>query len=243
MPQLVIRERSCVVGQHHDLPQQPSQPTDRLNRASELLELGGPLSVIDQRHRPVHSAPGAGPRGDAAGRGSGLLDTIGFVASRAAALSRGMPSLMSSHVLSGAGNFTWRDRPGRGARKGDSGSTATGRPELFGWNRPVAREHRGKRHLTGQFPLSPATGRGSIGSSSEPLTEDIEQRISGLLVQQDHALIGSVRIQLDVTVAFGDHQRDETPRTTVRRAPCKSSRSPGDSGHGEPACHRPRRSS
>jgi hypothetical protein len=54
--------------------------------------------------------------------------------------------------------------------------------------------------------------------SSEPFPEGIEEFSGGLLVEDDHALTGSVWVQFDVVTVFTAYQWGETPWTAVHRA-------------------------
>jgi hypothetical protein len=55
VPQFLIRERGRLVGQRDHLPQDRPCRAELLDGRGELVEVGGPLPVVDQRDRPGHS--------------------------------------------------------------------------------------------------------------------------------------------------------------------------------------------
>lgn len=61
----------------------------------------------------------------------------------------------------------------------------------------------------------PAGILGQGGSCAEPFPEGIEQLGGGLFVEDDHAPIRGMRIQLNEVITFGANQRSETVRTAV----------------------------
>ena len=76
------------------------------------------------------------------------------------------------------------------------------------------RERDGGYGSTGARPGS-VRSRSLQGSSAEPFPERIEQFGGGLFVEDDHAPIRRMRIQLNEVIAFGANQRSETVRTAV----------------------------
>ncbi len=76
------------------------------------------------------------------------------------------------------------------------------------------RERDGGCGSTGARPGS-WDKRSLWGSCAEPFPEGIEQLGGGLFVEDDHAPIRGMRIQLNEVITFGANQRSETVRTAV----------------------------